>query len=58
MQRDTLGILTWQTLWLIISHLKAIYSIVIIKVYKGGKVCIKKNYWQNNSPSGYALIKT
>ena len=41
MQRDALGILTWQSFCLIISQLKAIYIIVIIKVYKGGKVHIK-----------------
>lgn len=40
MQRDAPGILTQQSLWLIISHLKTIYIIVIIKVYQGGEVCI------------------
>ena len=59
-QTDVLGILTRPSLWLI-SHLKAMYVKVIIKVYKGGKACIQqkqKNNWQNNSPSGYILIKT
>lgn len=53
-QTDVLGILTRPSLWLIISHLKAMYIKVIIKVYKGGKVCIQQK--QNKKTTDKIIV--